>query len=269
MNRQVPPYVGWPLLALFSYGVLYFWANRMIYYPHKHPQGLWHLQEQLRAADVWLTAGDGTKLHGWWVAVEGSRVATLFLHGNAGNVTHRVFSFQAITAAGSSVLVVDYRGYGRSEGSPSEKGLYADADAAYEYLLRQGYTPERIVIHGESLGSAVAVDLAARKACGALVLEAPFSSAAAVANTVLPLVGPLVVRSYDSKSKIGRVRAPLLVVHGDRDSVIPFRLGRELFDAAPEPKTFWRVDGADHNDLVDVAGEPYRKRLAEIYRRLS
>src|SRR5262249_5671534 len=123
----------------------------------------------------------------------------------------------------------------------------------------------RIVIHGESLGSAVAVELAARRPCARVVLEAPFTSAAQVAGTVLPLIGPLLISSFDSKAKIGRTRAPLLIIHGDRDEVIPYRMGRELYDAAPEPKSFWTVEGAGHNDLVETAGDHYCERLAAFY----
>ena len=112
---------------------------------------------------MWLQAADGVKLHAWWLKAPGSRVATLFLHGNAGNVTHRAGHMLAIAEAGSSVLVIDYRGYGRSEGRPDEAGLYADAEAAYQHLLAAGYTPDRIVLHGESLGTAVAVELASRR----------------------------------------------------------------------------------------------------------
>ncbi|MGH9721963.1 MAG: alpha/beta hydrolase [Bryobacteraceae bacterium] len=262
----MPPYIGIPFLVLFSYGVLYFWANRMVYYPFRYPQGLWQLQNEIGAADVWLTAGDGAKLHGWWLPAPDARVATLFLHGNAGNVTHRIDHMRSIASAGSSILVIDYRGYGRSSGRPTESGLYADADAAYQYLLDQGHLPERIIVHGESLGSAVAVNLASRKRCAGVVLEAPFSSARAVAGRVLPLLGPMLIHSFDSRSKIGRMNVPLLVMHGDRDEVIPYDLGRDLFDAANEPKSFWTLQGAGHNDLLDVAGESYRERLVQFYK---
>jgi len=265
---RVPKYVGWPLLAAWTYGVLYFLAYRALYHPVQFPEGLWDLQSQLGATDVWLRAADGARLHAWWIRQPDARVATLFLHGNAGNITHRVDRIREITAAGSSLLLLDYRGFGRSQGRPSEKGLYADADAAYQYLLDNGHRPERIVVHGESLGSAVAVDLAARRPCGGVVLEAPFTSAREVAGRLLPLLGPLVVWTYDSKRKIGQIRAPLLVLHGDRDQVIAFDFGQSLFRAAPEPKSFWAIPGAGHNDIIQVAGHHYRRRLGEFYQGL-
>ena len=265
---RVPKYVGWPLVAAWGYGVLYFLAQRAAYFPAKYPEGFWELQGQVGAEEVWLRAADGVKLHAWWVRPPEARVATLFLHGNAGNLTHRAYRVPELTAAGSAVLLLDYRGYGKSEGRPGEKGLYADADAGYQYLVEAGYGPERIVVHGESLGTAPAVDLAARRRCAGVVLEAPFSSGRDMAARALPVVGPLVFRAFDSHSKIGRVRAPVLVIHGDQDGVVPFELGQKLFAAAGEPKWFWRVEGAGHNNLVEAAGARYRERLAEFYGRL-
>jgi fermentation-respiration switch protein FrsA (DUF1100 family) len=192
-------------------------------------------------------------------------VTTLFLHGNAGNVTDRFTHMREIAAAGSSVLVIDYRGYGRSEGRPTERGLYRDADAAYDELIKRGHAPRTIVVHGESLGTAVAVDLASRRPCGGVVLESPFTSARDVAATVIPVVGPMLVFGFDSRAKIRPVTAPLLIIQGDRDEIIPPRLGRALFEAAPEPKSLWVVHGAGHNDLVETSGAEYRRRLAYFY----
>jgi fermentation-respiration switch protein FrsA (DUF1100 family) len=248
--------------------MLYFLAQRALYHPLKYPQGFWEIQSRLAAEDVWLRAADGVRIHAWYIRQPEAAVATLYLHGNAGNITHRAGNIPLITGAGSSLLLLDYRGYGRSEGKPSEKGLYLDADAGYQYLLEAGYAAERIVVQGESLGSAVAVDLAARRRCAGLVLEAPFTSAKEVAGRILPVVGPLVVWGFDSKRKIAAVRAPVLILHGDRDEVIAFDLGRKLFEAAREPKWFWPVPGAGHNDLIEVAGVRYRERLREFYGRL-
>ncbi len=262
MNR----WLYYSALTGAGYLMLHYLASRSLYYPMRHPEGWWEQQAQLGAEDVWLKAADGVKLHGWWVEAAGARVATVFLHGNAGNVTHRGMHLREISAAGSSVLVVDYRGYGRSEGKPAESGLYADGDAAYDWVAAKGLP---VVMHGESLGSAVAVDVASRKPCAGMVLEAPFSSARAVAGRVLPVVGPLLIWSYDAKAKIGRVKAPLLVIHGDADEVIDYSLGRDLFAAANEPKEHWTVAGGHHNDLLEAAGPQYRERLARFYAKLG
>lgn len=259
----------WSLLAAAGYGILSYLAHRSIYYPAKFPAGWWDEQKRLGAEDAHLTSSDGVKLHGWWLRRAGAKIATLFLHGNAGNVTHRSLAMAAITAAGSSILVIDYRGYGKSAGRPSERGLYADADAAYAFLLGQGYTPQNIVLHGESLGCAVAVDLAARQPCAGLVLEAPFTSAREVADRVLPFLGPLLVWGYDSKAKIAAVKAPLLVIHGGRDEIIDVEMGRQLHGLGNEPKDLWIVPAAGHNNLIPTAGPAYGDRLSAFYARLQ
>ncbi len=266
---RVAKYVGWPAVAAVGSGIVYWAANCAVFYPWKYPAGYWGAREQIGARDVWLRAADGVKLNAWWLEVPGSRLATLFLHGNAGNVTVRAGHLRAIAEAGSSVLVVDYRGYGRSEGRPDEAGLYADAEAAYQHLLAAGYTPDRIVLHGESLGTAVAVELASRRPVAGMILEAPFNAAREVARKVLPVLGPMVIRCFDSRERIKRVHVPLLVIHGDRDMIVPQALGRALFEEANEPKTFWSVAGADHNDLRQTAGPEYVKRLREFYAKIA
>jgi uncharacterized protein len=262
-------YLVWSLVAAGGYGALYFVANRSVYFPSRYPEGFWNLQAQLGATDVWLEAPDGARVHAWSLKAPGKPFVTLFLHGNAGNITHRFQHLLEITNAGSSVFIPDYRGYGTSSVRPTEKGLYADAEAAYEYLLRNGYGPERIIVHGESLGTAVAVHVASRRSCAALVLEAAFTSAKDVARTVLPVLGPALIWSFDSEQKIGGARAPMLFIHGDRDGIIPLRLGQALFNAAPQPKSFWTVPGAGHNDILYAAGANYRERLRSFYDSLN
>ena len=239
--------------------------DRFIYYPMRYPEGEWELQGVSGAEDQWLTAADGTMLHGWWFPKAGARFATLFLHGNAGNVTHRIDHAHAVLDAGSAFFVLDYRGYGKSKGHPSERGLYQDADAAYARLLQLGYPPDRIVIQGESLGTAVAVDLAMRRQCAAVILESSLMSAGKVAGTVVPFLGPLFVRGFDTYGKISRVHVPLLVIHGEADEIVPFSQGRNVFLAANEPKQFWAVPGAHHNDLLDMAVPEYVPRLRAFY----
>jgi len=262
---RVPNYIRWPALAASGYGALYLIAGRMAYFPLKYPEGEWQLQAQIGATEVWLRTAGGLRLNAWWVPSSDARLVTLFLHGNAGNLTHREGHLREITAAGSAVLILDYRGYGKSGGRPTERGLYEDAAAGYRYLIDRGYRAAQIIVHGESLGCAVAVDLAAREPCAGVVLEAPFTSGADMAQSVLPVFGPLLFRGFDARRKIGHVRAPLLVMAGDRDEVVPHELSRALFAAAPEPKIFWEIPGAGHNDIVEAAGAPYRERLQAFY----
>jgi fermentation-respiration switch protein FrsA (DUF1100 family) len=266
---RVPSYVGWPIVAASAYAGLYFFANRAIYYPTKYPQGFWDVQKQIGASDVWIETRDGVRLHAWWAPREGARWATLYLHGNAGNVTHRFPHIREIVAAGSSILMLDYRGYGKSAGRPTEKGLYMDCEGAFTHLLGMGYPASQIIVQGESLGTAVAVDLASRHPCAAVVLEAPFTSASDVAGTVLPILGPMLVRSYNSLSKIHGIAAPKLFMQGDQDEVIPPKLGQALYAAAPAPKEFWVVEGAGHNNILETAGPRYRERLEKFYAELT
>jgi fermentation-respiration switch protein FrsA (DUF1100 family) len=259
----------WPIIAVCTCGVLYYFANRAIYFPSKYPEGLWQVQQQLHASDVWLEARDGVRLHAWFIAREGARWVTLYLHGNAGNITHRLTHIQEIVAAGSSILILDYRGYGKSSGRPSEQGLYLDSQAAFAHLLGMGYRADQIIVQGESLGTAVAIDLASRQPCAAVILEAPFTSASDVAGTVLPVLGPLLVRSYNSLPKMRRISAPKLFIQGDHDEIIPPRLAQALYRAAPDPKSFWVVEGAGHNDIVETAGPRYRQKLETFYGELA
>ena len=261
--------IVWPIIAVSICGALYYYANRAIYYPSKYPAGFWDLQHQLHASDVWIETRDGVRLHAWFVNRAGARWVTLYLHGNAGNITHRLSHIQEIVAAGSSILILDCRGYGKSSSRPTEKGLYLDSQAAFAHLLGTGYRAEQIIVHGESLGTAVAIDLASRQSCAAVILEAPFTSASDVAGTVLPILGPLLVRSYNSMAKISRISAPKLFIQGDHDEIIPPRLAQALYRAAPDPKSFWVVEGAGHNDIVETAGPRYRQKLKQFYGELG
>jgi fermentation-respiration switch protein FrsA (DUF1100 family) len=270
LRLRVPWFIVWPAAVCVIYGALCLLVTRSVYYPTRYPNGWWGAQFELGASDVWLTTRDGVRIHGWFVRNAGSPWLTLFFHGNAGNVTNRKLHFLEIRDAGSSILMIDYRGYGRSGGDwPTEAGLYSDACGAYEWAGQDGYKQDRIIAHGESLGTAVAVDLATRRRCAGLVLEAPFTSAKDVAATALPVLGPVLIWGFDLQSKIAKVNVPVLIVQGDRDEVIPPRLGQALFAAAREPKSFWVVAGAGHNDLLETAGREYRNGLASFYADLK
>jgi len=253
------------VLAALIYGAICFVVSRLIYQPTRYPGGWWHTQSESGAQDVWLRTRDGVRLHGWWVEAPGSRLITLFLHGNGGNLAHSPGHLREIAAAGSSVLILDYRGYGKSAGRPTERGLYRDADAGYDYLIGMGYEPGQIVAHGASLGSAVAVDLARRRPCAGVILECPFTSFSAIAGMIVPVVGRLFASGFNTRRKIPGVHAPLLVIHGDHDRTIPQAMGRAVFEAANEPKSFWPVAGATHIDIVETAGPLYRVRLRAFY----
>ena len=214
--------------------------------------------------NVYFQSSDGVKLHGWFVPGRGD-VTWLWFHGNAGNISHRLDNVNLLhRALGANIFIIDYRGYGRSEGRPTEKGTYRDAEAALAYLLsRDDIKDNRIVYFGRSLGGAVAVELALRHEPYALILESAFDSVADMARRSLPYLPLwLALRGmYNSVGKIGKIGAPILVLHGDRDEVIPFEVGERLFDAAGEPKEFYAIQGAGHNDTYLVGSTDYLEAL--------
>jgi len=215
--------------------------------------------------DVFFTTGDGVRLNGWFVPYPGSKITLLWFHGNAGNISHRVENIKLLHAkVNINVFIFDYRGYGRSGGKVSEEGTYRDASAALEYLRSRGdVEPKGIIFFGRSLGAAVAADLAAREECLALILETTFVSIREMARAAFPFlpIGPLLRTRYDVVEKIAKVRAPLLVLHGDRDEVVPYEQGRRVFEAAREPKEFYTIRGAHHNDTYIAGGEDYFRAL--------
>jgi fermentation-respiration switch protein FrsA (DUF1100 family) len=214
------------------------------------------------AEDVW--AGD---VHGWWFRAPDRPPLghVLFCHGNAGNVADRLPNARLLVRAGFDVLLFDYRGYGRSRGRPSEEGTYEDARAARGALVdREGVDPARVMYVGESLGGAVALKLAHEEPPAGLVLQSTFTSVrdmAAVHYRVLP--GALVPDAYPSLSLVADLRTPLLVLHGERDEIVPVSQGRALFDAAPEPKRLHVFPEAGHNDLIAFEGDEWATVITE------
>jgi fermentation-respiration switch protein FrsA (DUF1100 family) len=216
----------------------------------------------LEAEDLRPTAEDGVALFGWWIRGEGRR-AVLFFHGNAGNAADRLDRAKILhDRFGLDVFLVDYRGYGLSGGSPSEAGLARDARAIYEAARARGFPPERIVPFGESLGSAVAVGLAAERPCGGVLLETPFLSVRAMARRHYPFVPGVLIRTrFDNEARIAEVAAPKLFLVAENDEIVPPDHGRRLFELAPPPKTLYVIPGAHHNDTYVAGGEPYWKAV--------
>ena len=258
--RRVAWVLGRLVLVLLGTGaVILLFEKRLIYFPYRAldvtPAALGLAHEELA-----LRTEDGLTLHGWFLPAPDSRWTFLVCHGNAGNVSHRLDRALLLQSRlRADVLLFDYRGYGRSEGSADEAGTYRDARAAHRWLLARETPPARIVVFGESLGAAVALDLALEAEARALVLESPFTSVPDMARAVYPFLPlwPFVRTRYDNLSKIERLRRPLLVLHGERDEIVPFAQGRRLFEAAPEPKRFYAIPRAGHNDTYAVGGEAY------------
>ena len=226
--------------------------NSLIFIPTPFPGGFWDLQPAF-VEDVHFPSEDGTTLHGWYAAHDDPRAVVLYAHGNAGNVTHRADMLQRLhQELGCTVLVFDYRGYGKSEGKPSEPGVLADARAAQAYLAkRAGIGQADVVLLGRSLGTGVAVDLALRNGARGLVLYSAFPSMPDVAAQYYPWIPVrwLMRTRLDSISKIGDYRGPLLQAHGEEDEVIAPKLGRQLFAAAVDARKTWLSLGDQtHND---------------------
>ena len=236
--------------------------RHLIYFPTREYESL-PTDVGLAYEEVALTTEDGVTLAAWYVSHERSKGTVLFFHGNAGNISHRLHTLKLLNSLGYSVLIPDYRGYGRSTGTPSETGLYRDADAAWRYLVEtKAEQANGIALLGRSLGGAVAVELASRHAPAALVVESTFTSLIAVGKQHYPLlpVGLLLRERYDSISRIDKVNCPKLFLHGRDDELIPIALGRSLFDAASEPKRFIETPGG-HNEAGFAYSSEYTREL--------
>lgn len=234
-------------------------TNSFLFYPVR---GQWRMPDELGMAyqAVDLVAADDVRIQAWWIpapVVQDRGVTVLFLHGNAGTMADRLENAQAIHDLGYSLLMLEYRGYGDSEGSPSERGLYQDASAALaEARLRSGAQP--VVVFGRSLGGAVAIELASQYQVDGLIVESSFTSLAEMAvRTGIPLATTFAAYDFDSLKKIARVTAPVLLIHGDADEVVPYEMGERLRDAVTAPLTFQKVAGGTHNDTWLRGGAAY------------
>jgi len=201
-----------------------------------------------------LETSDGFSLHGWLVTRPSPRATALFMHGNAGNISHRLDSIAQLLELGLNVLIIDYRGYGRSEGTPSETGTALDARAAWQYLtLERDIPSDEIVVFGRSLGAAVAAELAQAYRPGAVILESPFKSIPAIAQDVYPFLPArwLSRIEYPTVRHVREIEAPLLVIHSRDDEIIPFGHGRAVFEAARAPKRFLEIEGGHNTGFMD------------------
>jgi fermentation-respiration switch protein FrsA (DUF1100 family) len=231
-------------------GALYTFQRKLIYFPDTtyytpFDAGLPSIQE------VFLYTPDGERLIAWWAAATPGQPTILYFHGNAGGLAGRADRIRLFTEAGLGIFMLSYRGYSGSTGRPSERALAADAVLAYDYLRQVRVAPADIIAYGESLGTGVAVQLAASHPVGALVLEAPYTSLLDIGKAIYPFmpVETFMVDRFDSRRRIAKAATPILIMHGTRDTTIPITFGQALFELAPEPKTFAPIDGAGHSDI--------------------
>jgi fermentation-respiration switch protein FrsA (DUF1100 family) len=262
LNLLVSVLVGYVLVLVLCR----IFEARLIFFPNYRDRlgGDWN-PRGLGVQDVWLTANDSTKLHAWWIPNDAAKFTFLAFHGNAGNVADRASIYEFLRDMPANVLALEYRGYGRSEGKPTESGVYRDAQAAYLYLVNtQGKDPKTIVVFGQSLGTAVAAHLAARHDVGGVVLEAPFLSASRLARKFfwfLPGISFLVRSQFDTERRLKEINAPIFIVHCKQDPVIPFQFGQEVYDAARGPKDFLEINSQCHEEASIVAPDNYRAAL--------
>jgi uncharacterized protein len=248
----VLPFLGFAVVAYAALvGGLYLFQRQLLYLPDRNRPELLGL-ENVGVREVMLSTEDGLSLLSWYLPARPGRPVIAYFHGNGGHIGYRAERLLRFAREGYGVLMAEYRGYGGNPGAPTEAGFYADGRAALAFLDRDGVAPNRLVLYGESLGSGVAVALAVQHEIGALILEAPPTSVAEVAQCHFPYVpaARMVTDRFDSLSRIGQVKAPILLLHGERDRVVPVRYGRALLAAAPEPKEGWFAPEAGHEDLA-------------------
>jgi len=256
------------VFLIFYTGMLllvYFQQDRLLYFPFKEiaatPAAIQLAFEELR-----LTTEDGQTLAAWWIPAGKERAVLFFCHGNAGNISHRLDSIDIFIRLGLSVLLFDYRGYGGSTGRPSEDGTYRDAEAVWRYLVEvQKKEPEKIILFGESLGGAVAAEIASRHTEGGLIIMSSFTSIPELEGGLYPFfpVKWLSKFRYATIDKISSIKAPKLIIHSPNDEIIPFAQGQALYEKAAEPKQFLRIKGG-HNEGFLVSGKLYEQGLDDF-----
>lgn len=247
------------LISLFIlYGsvllLLFLLQRSFIYYPHKLDKHFIFPPYAPGLEEAFITCDDGYVISGMFIPGSSDKPTLLILHGNAGNITHREFLLREFGRIGCAVLLIDYHGYGKSEGAPTEKNLYLDAEASLEWLAAQkNVRPDRVVLYGESLGCGVAIELATRHKCKGLILATPFTSLASLAGYHFPFkcfpVGLILKDRFDNHAKIARVHTPLLFLHGTADEIVDAKDSAALYESANPPKERHLFEGADHNGL--------------------
>jgi len=264
------------LIALFFFGfafLIVIGEDKIVYHPSKYPAGFWQPESYgLQVEDVYFTAPDGVKLHAWFVPAKDPLATLLWYHGNAGNLTHRLENILALRPLRLNIFIFDYRGYGRSEGKPGQKGIFQDSQAAYDYLtLNRKIAPDNLFLFGRSLGGACAIEIAAKNKAAGLIVESAFTSVKDMANKMFPFFPFkfLLRNKYDALGAIASVDMPKLFLHGAEDELVPYSMGQKLFAAARAPKEFYAIKGAGHNDTYAVGGKEYFDTLGRFIQKYA
>ncbi len=262
------------IVGIGAYAVIsiyvYYIQSSLIYYPDMPGRNLVATPENigLTYQNVEFFTEDNVKLNGWFIPGNNAKQTVLFFHGNAGNISHRLESIEIFNRLELNVFIIDYRGYGQSEGKTTEKGTYRDAEAAWNYLNTRGISGEQVIIFGRSLGASIATWLASKYTPAALIIESGFTSVASMGQRFYPFlpIRWLTHIKYDTKQYIKNISCPVMVAHSKDDEIIPFDEGREIFAAAPEPKHFLEMRGG-HNDGFVVSGSTYVEGLRSFIKQ--
>ncbi len=247
---------------VLTYAVfLILFENKIIFHPSRYPEGFWNpASVGVPAQDIFFKAEDGTKLHGWFIPNPSAVATLLWFHGNAGNLSHRLDNIQRLKPLNLNIFIFDYRGYGRSEGEPDEQGIYRDSRAAYKRVLNlDGVSVDSLFLFGRSLGGICAVRTAMDHPAKGLILESVFTNSADMSRKVFPLfpLGWAIRSKLDAFGKVPHLKLAKLFLHGTRDEIVPYDLGLKLFEQAGDPKTFYPIEGAGHNDTYIIGGASY------------
>jgi hypothetical protein len=247
---------------------LLLFENKIIFHPSRYPEGYWNpASTGVPAQDVYFMAEDGVKLHGWFIPAPNAVATWLWFHGNAGNLSHRLDNIQRLKPLNLNIFIFDYRGYGRSEGEPDEQGIYKDSKAAYKKVLEMDtVSVDSLFFFGRSLGGICAVETAMNYPARGLILESVFTNSADMSKQVLPFIplGWAIRSKLNAIEKIPHLKLPKLFLHGTRDEIVPYALGRKLFEQAGDPKSFYPIEGAGHNDTYILGGAGYYEVLGRF-----
>lgn len=264
------------LLGVLALGLILFaviFGDKLIFFPAPHPQGDWNAKDHLGIPieEISFKSADGKNCSAWFARRENTRATFIVCHGNAGNITNRTHYLQSLAKLPASVLVFDYPGYGKSEGSPNEESCYQSAIAAWDWVVAQNIPASKIIVYGESLGGAVAVELAKRKSPAGLILQTTFTSISDMASTVIPFMplGWAMRSKFPSVDTIAKLQTPKLIFHGVPDEVVPYRLGKKLFDASMSPKRWVEYPDLHHNEWPGLHEKDWLENISKFLTELG
>ncbi|WP_291321855.1 alpha/beta hydrolase [Desulfonatronospira sp.] len=258
------------VIYLIFLGYAYIFQSRLVYVPHGELVAF-PGDVGLDYHEVYLNTSDEIRIHGWFVPAKDSREVVLFSHGNAGNISHRLTTLDFLHSLDMSTFIYDYRGYGKSQGSPDEPGTYIDARAAWEYLVQEkGFDPDDIFVMGRSLGGAIAAYLGEKERPAGIILESTFTSIPDMGRDLMPFLPVKLLSrySYDTLSRLQKFPSPVLIIHSPQDEIVPYRHGRTLYAEAGEPKYFLEIQG-DHNSGYMESRETYLNGLEVFFKKYS